>query len=59
MMAIWNSWRPNGQKPREGSNGALIDATRKVIDESRAKTLKEQQEAFDRMTARWKAEVLR
>lgn len=25
MLQMWNSWRPNGQEPREGSSSALID----------------------------------
>jgi hypothetical protein len=59
MMAIWNSWRPNGKKPREGSNGAMIDATNTANQIARANGLKERQAIFDRMTERWKAEVLR
>jgi hypothetical protein len=55
---MWNSWRPNGQKPREGSNGALIDATNEAIQKSRAQTLKSQQEAFDRMNAKFMREVI-
>ncbi|MDX1934155.1 MAG: hypothetical protein SFU56_16260 [Capsulimonadales bacterium] len=58
MMAIWNSWRPNGKKPREGSNGAMIDAVNEANRKMRTQSLKDQQEAFDRMAARWKAEVL-
>jgi hypothetical protein len=25
MLQMWNSWRPNGQEPREGSSSALFD----------------------------------
>ncbi len=26
MLQMWNSWRPNGQEPREGSSSALFDS---------------------------------
>jgi hypothetical protein len=25
MLQMWNSWRPSGQEPREGSSSALFD----------------------------------
>jgi hypothetical protein len=59
MMAIWNSWRPNGKRPREGSNGALIDAIREANQKRAQDTLKSQQEAFDRMNERFRKEILR
>lgn len=49
MMAIWNSWRPNGKKPREGSVGALIDAVNAANRKRAQETLKSRQESFDRM----------
>ena len=58
MMAIWNSWRPNGKRTREGSNGALIDAVNEANRRRAAQTLKEQQESFDRMNAQFKATLL-
>jgi hypothetical protein len=54
LMAMWNSWRPNGQKPRAGSEGAMIDAVIADSTRRRAQSLKEQQEMFDRMNARFK-----
>ena len=54
MMAMWNSWKPNGQKPREGSAGAMIDETIKDSTRRRAQTLKEQQEMYDRMNEKFK-----
>jgi hypothetical protein len=58
MMAMWNSWRPNGQRPREGSNGALIDAVKEANQKRAQETLKSQQEAFDRMNEKFRREVL-
>lgn len=58
LMAIWSSYRPNGKKPREGSDGATIDAAVSDSLKRRRETLKEQQEAFDRMNERFK-EVIR
>jgi hypothetical protein len=29
MMKMWNSWRPNGQEPSEGSSSALFDRLQK------------------------------
>ena len=29
MLQMWNSWRPNGQEPREGSSSALFDRLQK------------------------------
>jgi hypothetical protein len=59
MMAIWNSWRPNGQKPREGSNSALIDAVNEANRKRAQDTLKSQQEAFDRMNEKFMREVIK
>jgi hypothetical protein len=53
LMAMWNSWRPNGAKPKEGSVGAMIDATIADSTRRRAQTLKEQQEMFDRMNSKF------
>lgn len=58
MMAMWNSWRPNGQKPREGSNGALIDAVKEANQKRAQENLKSQQEAFDRMNDKFRREVI-
>jgi hypothetical protein len=57
LMAIWSAYRPNGKKPREGSDGALIDATIAENLKLRRQTLKEQQEAFERMNERFKAVI--
>ncbi|MGC4042416.1 MAG: hypothetical protein QM758_01275 [Armatimonas sp.] len=57
MMAMWNSYRPSGTKPREGSDGAMIDAAVKDGLARRRQTLKEQQEAFDRMNERFKSVI--
>lgn len=57
LMAIWESYRPNGAKPREGSQGAMIDAGIAADLKRRQQTLKEQQEAFDRMNERFKAVI--
>lgn len=54
LMAMWNSWRPNGAKPKAGSEGAMIDAVIADSTRRRAQTLKEQQEMYDRMNARFK-----
>jgi hypothetical protein len=54
LMAIWNSWRPNGQKPKPGSDGAMIDATIAGDLKRRRETLAEQQAAFDRMNEKFK-----
>lgn len=54
MMAMWGSWRPNGAKPKPGSDGAMIDAVIADNYRRRAQTLKEQQEAFDRMNAKFR-----
>ncbi|MES2462437.1 MAG: hypothetical protein V4671_17785 [Armatimonadota bacterium] len=53
LMAMWNSWRPNGAKPKEGSVGAMIDATIADSTRRRAQTLKEQQEMYERMNSRF------
>jgi hypothetical protein len=37
MMAMWNSWRPNGHKPTAGSESAVIDETIKNSKDSFAK----------------------
>ncbi len=57
LMAIFNSYRPNGGKPREGSDGAMIDAAIKDNLQRRRQTLKEQQDAFDRMNERFKSVI--
>jgi hypothetical protein len=54
LMAIWNTWRPNGQKPKPGSDGAMIDAVIADDLKRRRQTLKEQQAAFDRMNEKFK-----
>lgn len=54
LMAIWNSWRPNGQKPKPGSDGAMIDAVIASDLKRRQITLAEQQAAFDRMNEKFK-----
>jgi hypothetical protein len=53
LMAVYSSYRPNGGKPREGSDGAMIDAAISDNLKRRRQTLKEQQEAFDRMNERF------
>lgn len=54
LTAIYASWKPNGQKPKAGSNGAMIDAVieanRKMNDEN----MKSQRESFDRMNAQFR-----
>ena len=37
LMAMWNSWRPNGQTPRAGSQSAVIDEEIKHSKDSFAK----------------------
>jgi hypothetical protein len=54
LMAVWNSWRPNGAKPKPGSDGAMIDEVIKDSTRRRAQTLKEQQEMYDRMNEKFK-----
>jgi hypothetical protein len=54
LMAIWNTWRPNGQKPKPGSDGAMIDAAIADNLKMRRDSLKSQQEAFDRMNEKFK-----
>jgi hypothetical protein len=58
MMAMWNSWRPNGKKPREGSNGALMDAVKEANDRRAQENLKSQQAMFDRMNEKFRREVI-
>ena len=53
MMAMWNSWRPNGKKPKAGSESAMIDANIAAATKYRQDTLKAQQESFDRMQAQF------
>ena len=57
LMAVWDSYRPNGKKPREGSDGAMIDAAISENLKLRRQTLKEQQDAFDRMNERFKSVI--
>lgn len=57
LIAIWESYRPNGKKPRDGSDGALIDAAISENLKLRRQTLKEQQDAFDRMNERFKSVI--
>jgi hypothetical protein len=54
LLAVYNSWRPNGKKPREGSDGAMWDAVIERNQKMRADSLKSQQEAFDRMNAKFR-----
>jgi hypothetical protein len=54
LMAIWHSWRPNGQKPKPGSDGAMLDAAIAGDLKRRRETLAEQQAAFDRMNEKFK-----
>ncbi|GEM_PF-1938624 len=58
MMAMWKSWQPNGQKPKEGSAGAMIDEAIKDSTRRRAQTLKEQQAAYDRMNEKFKQTIM-
>lgn len=57
LVAIWDSYRSNGKKPKEGSNGAMIDAAIAENLKTRKDTLKSQQEAFDRMNERFKSVI--
>ena len=54
MMAMWNSWRPNGKKPKAGSESAMIDANIASVTKFRQDNLKAQQEAFERMLNQFK-----
>jgi hypothetical protein len=57
LMAIFDSYRPNGKKPKEGSDGAMIDEAIAANLKTRRETLKSQQEAFDRMNERFKSVI--
>lgn len=54
LMAMWETWRPNGQKPKPGSGGAMIDAGIAADLKQRRISLKDQQDAFDRMNEKFK-----
>lgn len=57
LMAIFDSYRPNGKKPKEGSDGAMIDEAIAANLKARRETLKSQQEAFDHMNERFKSVI--
>ncbi|MBC7807144.1 MAG: hypothetical protein H7145_13460 [Akkermansiaceae bacterium] len=58
MMAMWNSWRPNGSKPKAGSESAMIDEVLKENLKTHAATMKEQRESFERMQEKFKNALL-
>ena len=49
MMAIWNTWRPNGAKPKAGSESAMLDAVLADNAKRYDETMKNQRESFERM----------
>lgn len=57
LMAVWSSYHPNGKKPREGSEAAMIDAAISDNLKRHGQTLKEQQDAFERMNERFKTVI--
>jgi hypothetical protein len=57
LMAIFDSYRPNGKKPKQGSDGAMMDEAIAANLKTRRETLKSQQEAFDRMNERFKSVI--
>lgn len=54
MMAMWNSWRPNGSKPKAGSESEMIDTVLKENLKRHATTMEEQRASFDRMQEKFK-----
>ncbi len=57
LLAIQDTYRPNGLAPREGSNGAMIDAGIARDLKQRRANLAEQQAMFDRMNETFKAVI--
>ncbi len=54
MMSMWNSWRPNGQKPKAGSESENLDKALAENLRMHRATMKEQRESFDRMQEKFK-----
>ncbi len=54
MMAMWNSWRPNGRKPKAGSESAMLDSVLKENQKRVGETMKNQRETFERMQSRFR-----
>jgi hypothetical protein len=54
LMAVYDSWRPDGKVPKEPKSKAMADAAAAALRRQGAATLKARQETFDRMLEKWR-----
>jgi hypothetical protein len=54
MIAMWNSWRPNGRKPKAGSESAMLDSVLEENQKRVGETMKNQRETFERMQTKFR-----
>jgi hypothetical protein len=54
LMAVYDSWSPDGKVPKTPQSREMADATAAALRRQGAQTIKSRQETFDRMLQKWK-----